>query len=52
MMASKDWFARYGGIALIVASFAFMGAVVAWPLLRPLWSPLVTIAQLAPGGSR
>jgi hypothetical protein len=51
-MAPEDWFSRYGCIALIVASFAFIGAIVAWPLLRPVWSPEVTIAQLAPGGSR
>jgi hypothetical protein len=43
---------RYGCIALIVASSAFIGAIVAWPLLGLLWSPQVTIAQLAPGGSR
>jgi hypothetical protein len=52
MMAPEDWFARYGCIALIVASFAFIGVIVADPLLRPLWTPQVTIAQLAPGGSR
>ncbi|MBB3019465.1 hypothetical protein FHR70_002530 [Microvirga lupini] len=52
MMAPGDWFARYGCIALVVVSFAFIGAIVAGPLLRPLWSPRVTIAQLSPGGSR
>jgi hypothetical protein len=52
MIAPKDWFARYGCIALIVAAFAFIGVIVAEPLLRPVWSSQVTIAQLAPGGSR
>ncbi|WP_322883851.1 hypothetical protein [Microvirga lotononidis] len=52
MMAPKDWLARYGCTALIVVSFAFIGAIVAWPLLHPLWAPQVTIAQFAPGGSR
>ncbi|WP_404294592.1 hypothetical protein ACD578_29950 (plasmid) [Microvirga sp. RSM25] len=52
MIAPKDWFARCGCIALIVAAFAFIGVIVAEPLLRPVWSSQVTIAQLAPGGSR
>jgi hypothetical protein len=52
MIAPKDWFARYGCLALIVAAFAFIGVIVAEPLLWPVWSSQVTIAQLAPGGSR
>ncbi len=51
-MPPKDWLTRYGCTALIVAAFAFIGVIVAGPLLRPLWSPQVTIAQFAPGGSR
>jgi hypothetical protein len=51
-MAPEDWFARYGRMGVIVAAFAFIGAIVAEPLLRPIWSPQVTIAQLAPGGLR
>ena len=51
-MDPGDWLTRYGCIGLIVASFAFIGVIVAEPLLRPIWSPKVTIAQLAPGGSR
>ncbi|WP_162820529.1 hypothetical protein [Microvirga calopogonii] len=48
MMAPADWLARYGCTALIVVSFTFIGAIVAWPLLRPLWSAQVTIAQFVP----
>ena len=52
MVASEDWVTRYGSTALTMASFAFIGAAVAWPLLRPLWSAQVTMAQLALGGAR
>jgi hypothetical protein len=51
-MTHEDCFARYGCIGLIVGSFAFIGAIVAEPLLRPVWSLQVTTAQLGPGGSR
>jgi len=51
-MVPENWFARYSCIGLIMASFALIGAIVAEPLLRPIWLPKVTIAQLAPGGSR
>ena len=51
-MVPEDWLARYGCIALIVASFAFIGAIVAGPLLHPIPSPQVAMAQLAAGGSR
>ncbi|WP_457094811.1 hypothetical protein [Microvirga sp. P5_D2] len=39
-------------IGLVVTSFVLIGAIVAEPLLRPLWSPQVAIAQLGTGGSR
>ncbi len=51
-MAPENWVARYGCIALIVACFALIGAIIAGPMLRPLWLPQVTIAQFAQGGTR
>ncbi len=44
-MARKDRVALYGRIGLILASFALIGGVIAEPLLRPLWFPLMTVAQ-------
>ena len=44
-MTRKDRAALYGRIGLILASFAMVGGVVAEPLLRPLWSPRLTIAH-------
>jgi hypothetical protein len=44
-MTHKDRLTLYGRIGLILASFAVIGGVVAEPLLRPLWSPPLTIAQ-------
>jgi hypothetical protein len=44
-MARKDRVALYGRIGLILASFALIGGVIVEPLLRPLWSPHVTVAQ-------
>ncbi|WP_200879315.1 hypothetical protein [Microvirga sp. BSC39] len=35
-----------GCIALAVASFGLIGAIVAQPLLSAAWSPVVTTAQL------
>jgi hypothetical protein len=44
-MTHKDRLTLYGRIGLILVSFAVIGGVVAEPLLRPLWSPRLTIAQ-------
>jgi hypothetical protein len=44
-MTHKDRVALYGRIGLVLASFAIVGGVVAEPLLRPLWSPRLTLAQ-------
>jgi hypothetical protein len=44
-MPHKDRLTLYGRIGLILVSFAVIGGVVAEPLLRPLWSPRLTIAQ-------
>jgi hypothetical protein len=45
MMTHKDQVALYGRIGLVLASFAIISGVVAEPLLRPLWSPRLTVAQ-------
>jgi hypothetical protein len=44
-MTRKDRIALCGRIGLILASFAIIGGVVAEPLIRPLWSPQLTVAQ-------
>jgi hypothetical protein len=44
-MTRKDRIALYGRIGLVLAPFAIVGGVVAEPLLRPLWSPRLTVAQ-------
>ncbi|EIM26640.1 hypothetical protein MicloDRAFT_00031890 [Microvirga lotononidis] len=44
-MTQKVRIALYGRIGLVLASFAIIGGVVAEPLLRPLWSPRLTVAQ-------
>ncbi|EIM26694.1 hypothetical protein [Microvirga lotononidis] len=44
-MTRKDRVALYGRIGLVLASFAIIGGVVAAPLLRPLWSPGLAVAQ-------
>jgi hypothetical protein len=44
-MTRKDRVALYGRIGLILASFAIIAGVVAEPLLRPLWSSDLTLAQ-------
>ncbi|WP_201864710.1 hypothetical protein [Microvirga soli] len=44
-MTRKDRVVFYGRLGLILAAFAMIGGVVAEPLLRPLWSPPLTIAQ-------
>ena len=44
-MTRKDRVALYGRVGLILASFAIIGGVVAEPLLRPLWSPRLILAQ-------
>jgi hypothetical protein len=45
MVTHKDRVALYGRIGLVLASFAIIGGVVAEPLLRPSWSPRLTVAQ-------
>ena len=45
IMPHKDRAALYGRIGLVLASFAIIGGVVAEPLLRPLRSPRLTVAQ-------
>ncbi len=44
-MTRKDRVALYGRIGLVLTSFATIGGVVAELLLRPLWSPRLTVAQ-------
>jgi hypothetical protein len=44
-MTHKDRLTLYACIGLILASFAVIGGAVAEPLLRPLWSPMLTVAQ-------
>ncbi len=44
-MSRKDRVARYGRLGLILMAFAMIGGVVAEPLLRPLWSSPLTVAQ-------
>jgi hypothetical protein len=44
-MTRKDRVALYGRIGLVVASLAMIGGVIAEPLIRPLWSSRVTVAQ-------
>lgn len=44
-MTRKDRIALYGRVGLVLASFAVIGGVVAEPLLRPLWSTRMTVAQ-------
>jgi hypothetical protein len=44
-MTRKDRIVLYGRLGLILAAFAMIGGVVAEPLLRPLWSSRLTIAQ-------
>ena len=44
-MSRKDRVALWGRIGLILLSLALMGGIVAEPLLRPLWSPPLTVAQ-------
>jgi hypothetical protein len=41
----KDRIVLYGRLDLILAAFAMIGEVVAEPLLRPLWSSRLTVAQ-------
>ena len=44
-MTRRDRVVRYGRLGLILMAFAMVGGVVAEPLLRPLWSSRLTIAQ-------
>jgi hypothetical protein len=44
-MTHKDRAVFYGRIGLMLVSFAMIGGVGAECLLRPLWSPRLTIAQ-------
>jgi hypothetical protein len=44
-MPRKDRVALCGRVGLVLLSFAVIGGIVAEPLLRPLWSPPMTVAQ-------
>jgi hypothetical protein len=44
-MTPKDRVVLYGRLSLILAAFALIGGVVAEPLLWPLWSSPLTVAQ-------
>jgi len=44
-MTRKDRVVLYGRLGLVLMAFAMIGGVVAEPLLRPLWSPKLTVAQ-------
>jgi hypothetical protein len=44
-MTRKDRVVLYGRVGLILAAFAMIGGVVAEPLLWPLWSSRLTVAQ-------
>ena len=44
-MTRKNRVVLYGRLGLILMAFAMIGGVVAEPLLRPLWSSPLTIAQ-------
>jgi hypothetical protein len=44
-MTRKDRVVLYGRLSLILVAFAMIGGVVAEPLLRPLWSSSLTVAQ-------
>ena len=44
-MSRKDRVALWGRLGLILLSLALIGGIVAEPLLRPLSSPPLTIAQ-------
>ncbi|SCZ12838.1 hypothetical protein SAMN02927923_04389 [Microvirga guangxiensis] len=44
-MTHKDRAALYSRIGLVLLSFAIIGGVILEPLLRPLWSPPVSVAQ-------
>ena len=44
-MTRKDRVVLYGRLSLVLMAFAMIGGVVAEPLLRPLWSPRLTVAQ-------
>jgi hypothetical protein len=45
LMTRRDRVVLYGRLGLILMAFAAIGGVVAEPLLRPLWSPRLTVAQ-------
>lgn len=44
-MTRKNRVVVYGRLGLILLAFAMIGGVVAEPLLRPLWSSRLTVAQ-------
>jgi hypothetical protein len=44
-MTRKNRVVLYGRLGLILMAFAMIGGVVAEPLLRPLWSSRLTVAQ-------
>ncbi|MBF9195554.1 hypothetical protein [Microvirga terrestris] len=47
-MTRRDRIALYGRLGLILMAFAVIGGVVAEPLLRPLWSSRLTVANNSP----
>ena len=44
-MTRTDHVARRGCIGIVLVSVALVSGIVAEPLLRPLWSPSLTVAQ-------
>jgi hypothetical protein len=45
LMTRTDHVARWGRMGLVLVSLALVSGIVAEPLLRPLWSPHLTVAQ-------
>ncbi|QRM34102.1 hypothetical protein [Microvirga sp. VF16] len=44
-MTRKDRVALWGRVGLVLVSLALIGGIVAEPLLRPMWSAHLTVAQ-------
>jgi hypothetical protein len=44
-MTRKNRVVLYGRLGLILMAFAVIGGIVAEPLLRPLWSSRLALAQ-------
>ena len=45
LMSYKERAVLYSRVGLILTAFAMIAGVVAEPLLRPLWSSRLTVAQ-------